>query len=157
MVATLALLAAAPCFAADAKAKVVPQGGVTIEEVAAWLHDAGYKAEIKQVDKTSEPYIASGADGVSFDVYLDDCKEKRCASLEFTAGFTLEGGLKGGVDKVNEWNRDKRWVRAYLDKDKDPWAEMDVSVTPGRTWEAVDDDFSTWCSMLDHFKTFIGW
>jgi hypothetical protein len=148
------ILAAAPCRAAEMK--VVPDGGMTIEEVAAWLQNAGYKAEIKKADK-GDSYITSGAEGVNFDIYLDDCKAKRCGSLEFTAGFTVDGGLKGGTAKVNEWNRDKRWVRAYLDKDNDPWAEMDISLTPGRTFAAIDDDFSIWRTMLDAFKTFIDW
>lgn len=156
-VAALSLVAAGPVGAAEAaKPKPIPAEGVTMEEVAAWLQSGGYQAQLKKTD-AGEPYIASGAEGVNFDVYLDDCKAKKCTSIEFTAGFTLDGGLKGGPAKINEWNRDKRWVRAYIDKDNDPWAEMDISVTPGRTWDAVDDDFATWRVMLDHFKTFIGW
>ena len=153
---TMAVMA---CGQAQAKEAVreIPKGGLTLAEVVAWLQGAGYKAEIKST-KDGEKFIGTAAEGGNFDLYLDDCdKDKRCTSLEFVAGFDLKDGLKDGQSKINEWNSSKRWLRGYVDKESDPWCIMDVSVAPGRSYDALDDDFTTWRTMMNEFKTFIGW
>ena len=46
------------------------------------------------------------------------------------AGFT---DTKTKVNKVNEWNQQKRFSRAYIDKDGDPVLEADIDFTGGVT------------------------
>jgi hypothetical protein len=154
--AAMVLGFAGGALAADAPAKDIPKGGLTLDETVSWLQGGGYKAEVKTL-KSGDRYISTAAEGMNFDVYLDDCKDKRCASLEFVAGFDLKGGMKDGPKKVGEWNQNKRWLRAYLDDERDPWCVMDVSLEPGRSFAALDDDFAIWRTSMTEFKTFIGW
>lgn len=140
---------------AQAAPTMLHVGGMTGAEVAKWLRDAGYKAELT-TDKTGDPMIKSAADGVNFNVNFYDCEAKsRCKAIQFSAGFDLKEPFDPA--KVNEWNRGNRYLKAYLDDEGDPHVEYDVNVNAGRTREGLDDDFSVWTSMIGDFTKFIGW
>jgi hypothetical protein len=159
IICAAAATATALAFSAGAaSARDIPSGGLTVDEVSAWLRDTGYKAEIK-TSKTGEKYISSAAEGVSFEIYMYDCKSDRCASMQLAAGFDLaDPGLKGGAAKINEWNQSKRYIKAYIDSTGDPWAQYDVNLSPGETYEGLEDSFkNVWVSSLPDFKKFIGW
>jgi hypothetical protein len=68
--------------------------------------------------------------------------------------FDLDKGLT--ADKINEWNLGKRYIKAYIDSEGDPWGQYDVNLSPGRTYEGLDDDFGVWRLTLPVFKSFIG-
>jgi len=141
-------------WADAAAAKDLPDKGLTIEEVASWLQSEGYKAEMQKADDGTQN-ILSSSDGQNFHVYMYDCKDQRCASLQFSEGFDTKGTFS--ASKINEWNRDNRWARAYVDKESDPWIEYDVDLAPGGTYEGLKDQFGIWQDALSHFRKFIGW
>ena len=136
-------------------AEPVPTGGLTVDEVAAWLQNAGYAAKI-ETEKSGRKTIASSAEGIDFHISMYDCHDgPRCASLEFFVGFNTNGAFN--ATQMNQWNADNRWVRAYVDKTNDPWLEMDVDLSPGGTYENLTDEFGIWRSELPDFKKFIHW
>jgi hypothetical protein len=141
--------------AGHAAAKPVPEGGVTPDEIKGWLQDAGYKAVVK-TEKDGHHHVTSAADGLNFDVYLYDCKGERCAAIQFYVGFD-KGKDTPSLEKVNGYNRDKRFMRAYLDKDGGASFEFDVSVAPGGTWEALQDNFETFLGALPDIKKLVNW
>jgi len=148
MFATLALAPAA------ALAGPLPDGGVTAKDVAAALTDKGYKAEITKGDD-GDPVVISGADGSNFRIIFYTCdKAQRCASIQFVAAFDLKDGMK--LSQINEWNQTKRFGRAYLDDEMDPYVEMDVDFEHGATSEAVGNVVETWAAVLPAFKDFVG-
>ncbi|MBC6982741.1 YbjN domain-containing protein [Caulobacter sp. 17J80-11] len=150
-IATAALVAAA---GGGAAAKDIPGGGLTVEEVAEWLGAQGYKADLEKVE--GETHVASAADGVNFDIYMYDCKDQgRCSALQFSAGFDLTDGTD--LDTVNSWNKANRYVKAHLDETKDPFFQYDVNLSPGGTYEALDDDFGVWLMQLPKIKAQIDW
>jgi Putative bacterial sensory transduction regulator len=57
---------------------------------------------------------------------------------------------------MNEWNRDKRWCRGYFDRVSDPWVEEDVDLTPGGTYELLNDSFATFRHCVDDFTSMYG-
>jgi Putative bacterial sensory transduction regulator len=133
---------------AGAIAKDIPATGVTIDEVVAWLQGGGYKAQI-QTTSDGDRNVESASNGVDFHVFLYDCKNARCGSLQFSYGLDTKGAWT--ADKLNAWNRDNRWTKAYVDKVNDPWLEYDVDLTPGGTYELLDDEFLTWRNALNDF------
>ena len=138
-----------------ALAKDLPPGGFTVEDVAKWLQGAGYKAEI-QTAKDGSSNVYSASDGVGFHVYMYDCKNgPRCGSIQFSVGFDTKGAWTAG--KMNSWNSGNRWVRSYVDDANDPWVEMDVDLSPGGSWENLNDEFAVWRDMLGRFKQYINW
>jgi hypothetical protein len=74
-----------------------------------------------------ESIVSSSIDGVNFDIYFFACSGERCASMQFAAGWTPLA--KATPEAVNTWNREKRYVRAYLDKSNNLWGEYDVDLT----------------------------
>lgn len=142
------IAALALCLAQPAAARAIPNGGLTLEQVAGWLQDAGYRAEIKTEDGKRNIY--SGSDGHNFHVSMYDCNDKNvCGSLQFWVGFDTKGAFN--PSQINQWNRKNRWVRAYVDDVNDPWLEMDVDLTPGGSYENLNDEFAIWRSALKRF------
>jgi hypothetical protein len=152
------LLLGAACtllLATGAQAKPISDKGLTVKEIQTWLMDGGYKAEIVKADK-GEDYIKSAAEGTNYQIYMEDCDETHhCRSLQFSTGFNLEKGTTAA--KINEWNSDNRYVKAYIDGENDPYLQYDANLAPGGTYEALDDDFAVWRSFIPDFKKFIGW
>jgi len=152
---TLRIMAAALAFGfastAIAQARSIPDDGVTLEEVAAWLSDQGQAAKITD-DGNGHKIVSSSVGGVKFGVYMFDCNGDKCGSIQFAAGWPANGKIP--VTRVNDWNRTKRWARAYLDTSNGIWLEADVDLTPGGTYELLNDNFATWKKTVDGFKEF---
>ena len=155
------VLATAPALAqnnraAPARVETFHDGGMSGPEVVAWLQKAGYKAELSK-DDGGDPLIDSAAEGTKFKIYFYDCDkaQARCKALQFSAGFDLKTGLK--AEKMNEWNKGHRYLKAYIDEEGDPYIQYDVNVNAGRTLAGLDDDFGVWTSMISEFTTFIDW
>ena len=143
------LVAATPASAAP-----VNEDGLTLAEIATWLQKSGYQAETIK-DKDGEEYIRSAAEGMTFIVMAKDCKKGRCLSIQMNIGFDLPDGLT--LEKANEWNSQYRWAMMYLDGDRDPNLSMDVSLTPGVTYEGLADQLELWTNAIAHGKTFLDW
>jgi Putative bacterial sensory transduction regulator len=145
-IAAALVLALAP---GAASARDIPSGGFTVDDIVAWLQAGGYKAQIVPGDSGGSPHVSSGAGGTNFGVYLFDCKGGRCGSIQFSTGFSTHGAFD--TSKMNQWNRDNRWARGYFDSVSDPWIEMDIDLTPGGTYELLDDELATWEGSLKRF------
>jgi hypothetical protein len=138
--------------AGAASARDLPPGGLTRQDVAAWLQQHGLKGDIHN-DSSGESIVSSTSPaGVNFDVYFFACSGERCASIQYAGGWTPLA--LGTPDRINTWNRDKRYVRAYLDKSNNVWGEYDVDIDPGGSWEQMDKSLSRWESQIADFKTY---
>jgi hypothetical protein len=126
----------------------IPDGGLTMEEVVGWLQSAGYSAKVV-ADENSKRHIVSATQGSPLNIYLRDCAGDRCASLDLDVGFATHG--KFDVAHLNEWNSNNRWCRAYCDNVNDPWLEMNIDLSPGGTYESLNDQFATWNATLARF------
>jgi len=134
---------------ATASARPVPAAGLSLQDVVTWLQGIGYTTEIVP-DKDGTSHIRSAYNGVKVGVYMFDCKDGVCGSLQFSAGWSTNG--KFDVGRMNVWNRDKRWCRGYYDAENDPWVEKDVDLTPGGTYELLADEFAVFRKCVDGFK-----
>ena len=136
---------------ANVQARNIPDDGITLDQVAAWLSDKGLDAKITD-DGNGNKIVSSTVSGVRFGVYMFDCNGGKCGSIQFAAGWPTNGNI--AASRVNEWNRTKRWARAYLDTSNGIWLESDVDLTPGGTYELLSDNFATWRKTVDGFKEF---
>jgi hypothetical protein len=59
--------------------------------------------------------------------------------------------------RINEWNRDKRYTRAYIDKEGDPCLELDLDLEGGSSMGAVREMFRTWRTCVKLFTEHIGY
>jgi hypothetical protein len=143
-------------FAGTANARDLPAGGLTYDEVASWLRASGLPAEIKPDTSTGagpeERIVSSSADGVNFDIYFYGCTAGRCDSIQYAAGWPSS---PGSLDRIGAWNLSKRYIRAYATAGGQYWAEYDVDVSPGGTYEMLDHSLVRWRSALGDYKAYM--
>ena len=144
------LAGAAVMWAGMATAGPLPNGGVTSQEVVGVMRGMKLPTEVT-VDKDGDPLIWTNSGGQKYGVYFYQCKNKRCTSIQFSAGF--DGASKIPASKVAEWNRTKRFGRAYAQGDT-LYVEMDMDVERGATTEALANNFERWVAVLEQFPKY---
>ena len=131
-------------------------GNVTadVDRIAAILQKEGYQA--KRAGEGADPRIETAMGGYSASIYFYGCDDKgqACKSVQFYAGFnpktspTLQG--------MNDYSKDNRFGRVYLDKDNDPVIEMDIDLEAGGMSEELFlDNLAYWNSILGAFADFV--
>ena len=137
-------------------AMTVINGAITRDEMAVLLQANGYPVT-RAKDSQGAQIITTKAptSGQEFDVYFYDCTGERCATVEFSAGWTVKTPVL--LDTVNAWNRDKRYVRAYTDKDGALFAEADLMLMSGDTAAQIVNYLKLWDkTLLVEFKQRLG-
>jgi hypothetical protein len=132
----------------------VPSDGLKAKDVADWLNHQHLQAEADE-DRSGgvATVIRTSADGVPFAIYLYDCRKDRCASMQYAASFPAAQGLS--LARINAWNRQSRYVRAYLDGSGRVLGEYDVDIAPGLDQKALDHSLTRWRSALSRFRMFV--
>lgn len=120
------------------------------------MADFGLKVDA-DTDSDGDPRLSSRIDGTYFGVYFYDCKDgHQCQSIQFSTGFDLDDPMS--LEKVNEWNRDRRFGKVYLDDEGDPYIEMDINVDiDGVGKENFSDSLDIWRRVLSSFRDYIDW
>lgn len=120
------------------------------------LQAGGYAAKL-DVDGIGDPMILSSHAGSAFRVLFYGCKaNKDCETIQFYAGYDKKS--ETGLASINEWNRTKRFGRAYLDAEGDPILAMDVDLDDGGvSKELFTDNLQFWASVKAAFEEHIGW
>lgn len=124
------------------------------ETIAAVLQARGLPSELKQGD--GNPYIRSAYDDMPFLIGLMNCDDSQanCATVQFYFGFNDRKGFS--LDKLNEWNATKRFVRAYRDSDNDPVLVMDVDTDKGGVPQAVfNENLSVWLDQMQQYRRYV--
>lgn len=120
------------------------------------LQGAGYAADLG-TDRIGDPMITSGVSGTTFQIFFYNCTDHRnCATVQFHSGYKAKTPVD--LTKLNEWNRTKRFGRAFLDKENDPILEMDLDLDDGGLSRALFiDNIEFWASVLGDFERYIGY
>lgn len=153
--ATLAIVGSA----APAAARDLPDGGLTATEIAGWLTHKSFPSQVKPDPTTpGDQIISTTIDGVDSDIYLYDCSgegdARRCTSIQYVIGASAKPSYT--LAKVNEWNRKHRYIRAYLTTEGALYGEYDLDVSPGGTYEMLDDCLDNWRRNLSSFADYFG-
>lgn len=143
---------AAIALSAQCLAAPLPDGGITAPEMATRLRAAGFQAE-QTTDREGDPLLRSMYEGAKCSVYFYECGGRpRCKSIQFAAGWSQTGIT---AQQVADWNHNKRFGRVYLDREGDPWVEMDVDLEHGATTEAVANDIVRWELVMQEFRKYL--
>lgn len=95
-------------------------------------------------------------EGVKSTIFFYGCDAgtvNNCHSVQFFAGFITEDPFP--LARINEWNRDRRFGRAYVDDENDPVIEMDVNLDGGTTAANFHDTIDWWRVVATTFRTFV--
>ena len=103
----------------------------------------GYGTANLDVAGDGTPMIIGRIDDNRYNVFFYGCdgNNENCRSIQFFAGWT---DVDMSLDAFNEWNKGKRWFRAYQDDDGDSVIEMDVNLFGGVSFANADDTFDWW-------------
>lgn len=148
----LALGAATVIAATPARAELVnAQNPATIKTI---LESQGWPATLIQKDG-DDPHIESSRNDMKFLVIFMNCTDnRRCKTIQYYMGFNDAKDL--ALTRLNQWNKDKRFARAYKDDEGDPVLEMDVDLDfAGIPRENVGESLNTWASLMDSFREFV--
>lgn len=112
------------------------------------LQNLGYE-EIEAVDKdddtTTFRFVVDGRT-----VLLMNYRSSK--DIRIFIYFENDAGVsRSTLTTINEWNRDKRWSKAYLDDEGDWTLEADFDVQPGVTEDAIEAFIQLWMSTVDDF------
>jgi Putative bacterial sensory transduction regulator len=126
------------------------------ETLVASLQAAGYSAEM-QKDSGGDPMIKSSVGGHPFRVIFYGCKANRdCTTIAFSSGYDKKS--ETSLASINQWNREKRFGRAFLDGEGDPILAMDVDLDDGGISSALfTDNLEFWVAVKAAFEKHIGW
>ena len=158
LLGSASLLPASSAAAADAPATVAPTTvKANVDQIADILRKKKFAVETR-TDDEGLPYIVTDNDERPFRIFLYDCdggvRLGDCLSLQFYAAFTI--GKPFPIDRINEWNRGRRFGRSYLDKDNDPSIEMDVNMAAGgMPPELFEDTVDLWIEIFTAFDDFV--
>jgi opacity protein-like surface antigen len=146
--AALALAAGSPAAAAAVTAQ-------NPQSVVKALQDAGYQAQLG-ADQTGDPMVTSAVSGTEFKILFYGCTAKsNCRTVNFIRGFDLDTAT--ALERINQFNAEKRFTRAYLDKEGDPILAMDVDLDDGGMSAALFiDNIEFWATQLGNFERLVG-
>lgn len=129
--------------------------GLTVDETAALMQDAGYRAKVL-VDSSGFPYIESGGSGLVFEVNFYGCDggtPDRCLQLQFRASFSTDEGQK---EKALQYNVDKVFGRAY-NLEESTYLEHAMHTNGGVTGDYFTNNLLLWDNVLGEFAVYIDW
>jgi len=145
----IVLTAGAP----SASAKSFPAAGITRDEMAAYLKAHGFPATNAYESGNEHNILKTTIDGVNLDVYFLDCQtddKGRCGSVQFAASWAVSSP---DLELVNSWNREKRFMRAYLTTTKSTlWAEYEMMIAPNGSTALLDKNVDMWRSLTKSLK-----
>jgi len=115
----------------------------TDEELIEILKDAGYRA----VEKLEDRVIAIEVGGLTYTMYVYDDDD-----LQLYFGLT---GYVISKDTINEWNKNKRLSRAYIDDENDPVVESDLLANAGYSPEQLVEFVNVFDIVARDFRQFV--
>ena len=102
-----------------------------------------------------DPLINGVVDDVAYQIYFKNCTANAaCEDLNFYAGFRDN---QPTLDVINNWNRDKRFSRAYVDEVGDAVVEMDLDLVQGVTPAYLASQMNLWSLVVSQFTAHIGY
>ena len=150
LILLVSLLTASLCSAVNAQDTVDATDAQRLVQI---IRDLGYRA-IAKTDGIGDPMIETSVNGTDTAIFFYGCRDNaNCTTLLFKVGYDLEDGTT--LEKVNAWNSENLYGRAYLDDEQDPWLEMTVNMLDGVTRKNFEDTFDWWDVAVGEFEQHI--
>jgi len=137
------ITAAVFCIFAQGAAMAQELRQFTIGDVEAILRNNGYSA----IEHMSDTLLALSINGTRYGVLVDDAGD-----IQGYYGLDVTGV---SLEVINEWNRTKRFSRAYLDDVNDPVLEADLDAAEGVTRQQVAWFIKLFIRSSDQFRDYI--
>ncbi len=124
-----------------------------IDSIANVALDYGSAAVEK--DSAGDPMLSGQMGPTNYVVFFYGCTDGAdCSTIQFVASWVNPGGVD--MTQVHDWNRDRRFGKAYIDDENDPVLEMNVNLWGGVSETNLNDTFDWWRVLLESFEEYIG-
>jgi len=150
----LAAAIAAAMLAAPAAGAEETIDATDPERILAIAHSFGEAA--LTTDNLGDPLIEGRIGEKDYRLLFYGCSENRdCKTLMFSAGWERDDRTDDRTDEMMaDWNREKRFGKAYLDEDGVATVEMNVNLHGGVTRANLDDTIDWWRLVLAEFADY---
>lgn len=128
-------------------------GGLTGETVVEWLNSWGYKTELA-IGAEGTPRVRIALNGANFDIAFfsaNEVADSGYESIQFIALFELDKPV--ALERVNDWNLEKRFGTAGRAEEDKVFVKMDVQLD-GITPLALKDHLVLWQAVMVEFMRF---
>lgn len=127
--------------------------GISGPDMVKILKELDYTATLT-MDESDEPEISFSAKDRDITIYFYDCNEQKvCDSVDFSLNMELPKDLT--LERVNEWNYQKRWIKISTDEEK-LYFDTSYYVSKGVTSAQVSDAVDTYVGFIDNLNDFLG-
>ncbi|HTJ63290.1 MAG TPA: YbjN domain-containing protein [Alphaproteobacteria bacterium] len=124
------------------------------EQIGDILKGAGYRAE-HRTDASGLPLIASATSGINFNIRMGNRANAPAEGfIDFTYLTIIKINGEFPIDKVNEWNRNRRFSRLHK-VDDFIVLDMDVIVAGGITEQHFRATMELWERMLQELMAWL--
>lgn len=125
--------------------------GVSTAALTAWLTSQGATVAPEASDD-GRRYLRVTTDGLPWLIFLQSCETDVCSDLQFSAALS-DASIT--LDKVNGWNRDRRFVKAIYEPAQaggvaSAVSQFDVLVGAGGPGQ-LTDHLAVWRALLADF------
>lgn len=134
-VVAVALMLAGPASAQQMRERI------TAEQLTGLLRDKGLEGKVNENGN-----VIVQVNGSKIVYFIKD--------QTMQAYFGLRG-TSANVNSINEWNKSKRFGRAYIDGDGDPCVELDFDLEGGVSEESIKVWFDTVNLIVRSFRTHV--
>ncbi len=145
-----ALGAAGAALAADSPSMI---DGNSLDDILNLAR--GYGSATLGAQDSGAAKISGKIEGQPYTIYFSSCNKqthKDCFDLDIYAGYV---GSKPSQDKINDWNFNTRFARAYIDKDGNAGMDMDVNLEHGVTADNMDSTLGLWAELVKKFSDYL--
>lgn len=84
------------------------------------------------------------------------CDKGKCDDIRLSTFWKI-GGNGPNLQKINQWNNEQRWTKAYMDTDNDAVLEFDMDVRDGVTYDSLLNFFEIYSSHVYKFSEYMGY
>lgn len=110
----------------------------------------GFGSAELDTDQDGDPLITGRMEGVQYQVLFYGCTDNRdCRAVQFRAAWSMPDVT---LQALNEWNRTKRFGKAYIDHEGDPVIEMSINLDFGVSEDNFVDTVDWWRIAVTDFR-----
>src|SRR5262249_43925379 len=142
---------------ARASAQMIPDAGITADELAKFVTAQGTPATLEansgkgQVPNDNASVVVSKAGDVEYEIQLYDCKDGRCTSLLYEAGWN---GCPVAAESINQWNSQRRWIKATV-VNNSCFGNFDLIVAPGTSYAYLAETLGVWKGIVQYYLSYL--
>ena len=122
--------------AASAPAAEATAEGLTGQQLADILKKKDIVTELTTL-KSGAPLLNLTLADMKAQIYFFDKSEDLYGAIQLHACFKGPKDRAAALRKINEWNKTKRYARAYIDSDNDYHLETDLDLSDGVNEKAI--------------------